>query len=36
MEQEKAGLEDKRYNVEQLYKISKALDVNICEFFTLK
>jgi transcriptional regulator with XRE-family HTH domain len=29
-----AGLEDKHYNVEQLYKISKALDVDICEFFT--
>ncbi|MBU1668147.1 helix-turn-helix transcriptional regulator [bacterium] len=28
-----AGLEDKHYNVEQLYKIAKALDVNICEFF---
>lgn len=29
-----AGLENKHYNVEQLYKISKALDVDICEFFT--
>jgi len=29
-----AGLEDKHYNVEQLYKIAKALDVQICEFFT--
>jgi len=29
-----AGLEEKHYNVEQLYKISKALDVQICEFFT--
>ena len=29
-----AGLEDKHYNVEQLYKIAKALEVNICEFFT--
>jgi len=29
-----AGLEDKHYNVEQLYKIAKALDVNICEFFS--
>ena len=28
-----AGLENKHYNVEQLYKIAKALDVNICEFF---
>ena len=28
-----AGLEDKHYNVEQLYKIAKALNVNICEFF---
>jgi len=31
-----AGLEDKHYNVEQLYKIAKALDVNICEFFIKK
>ena len=29
-----AGLENKHYNVEQLYKIAKALDVHICEFFT--
>jgi len=28
-----AGLENKHYNVEQLYKIAKALDVDICEFF---
>lgn len=28
-----AGLENKHYNVEQLYKISKVLDVDICEFF---
>jgi len=28
-----ANLDDKHYNIEQLYKISKALDVNICEFF---
>jgi len=28
-----AGLEDKHYNVEQLYKISKALNMDICEFF---
>jgi len=28
-----AGLENKHYNVEQLYKISKALDMDICEFF---
>jgi len=28
-----AGLENKHYNVEQLYKISKALDTDICEFF---
>ena len=27
-----AGLENKHYNVEQLYKISKALNVDICEF----
>ncbi|MEA3228563.1 MAG: helix-turn-helix transcriptional regulator [Campylobacterota bacterium] len=28
-----AGLENKHYNVEQLYKISIALQVNICDFF---
>lgn len=28
-----AGLENKHYNVEQLYKIAKILDVDICEFF---
>jgi transcriptional regulator with XRE-family HTH domain len=28
-----AGLENKHYNIEQLYKISKALDVDIKEFF---
>ena len=28
-----AGLENKHYNVEQLYKISKALEIDICEFF---
>jgi hypothetical protein len=28
-----AGLEDKHYNLEHLYKIAKALDVGICEFF---
>jgi len=28
-----AGLENKHYNVEQLYKIAKALDTNICDFF---
>jgi len=28
-----AGLEDKHYNIEQLYKISKALNVDIKEFF---
>ena len=28
-----ASLENKHYNVEQLYKISKVLDVDICEFF---
>jgi len=28
-----AGLEDKHYNVEQLYKIAKALEMNICDFF---
>ena len=27
-----AGLEDKHYNIEHLYKIAKALDVDICEF----
>jgi transcriptional regulator with XRE-family HTH domain len=28
-----AGLENKHYNVEQLYKIAKAMEVDICEFF---
>lgn len=28
-----ASLENKHYNVEQLYKISKVLEVDICEFF---
>ncbi len=28
-----AGLENKHYNVEQLYKIAKALEVDISEFF---
>ncbi len=28
-----AGLENKHYNVEQLYKIAKALEVDICKFF---
>ena len=28
-----ANLDNKHYNIEQLYKISKALDVDICEFF---
>ncbi len=28
-----AGLENKHYNIEHLYKIAKALDVDICEFF---
>ena len=28
-----AGLENKHYNMEHLYKISKVLDVPICEFF---
>ncbi len=28
-----AGIENKHYNVEQLYKISQVLDVPICEFF---
>lgn len=28
-----AGLENKHYNLEQLYKIAKALDVDIKEFF---
>jgi len=30
-----ASLENKHYNVEQLYKISKALEVDICEFFKI-
>ena len=29
-----ARLEDKHYNVEQLYKIAKVLNVDICEFFS--
>ena len=28
-----AGLENKHYNVEQLYKISKVLEVDVCESF---
>ena len=28
-----ADVEDKHYNIEHLYKISKALDVDVCEFF---
>jgi transcriptional regulator with XRE-family HTH domain len=28
-----AGLENKHYNIENLYKISRILDVDICEFF---
>jgi transcriptional regulator with XRE-family HTH domain len=28
-----AGIDNKHYNLEQLYKISIALNVNICEFF---
>jgi len=28
-----ANLDNKHYNIEQLYKISKALNVDICEFF---
>ena len=28
-----ANIENKHYNIEQLYKIAVALDVNICEFF---
>ena len=31
-----AGLENKHYNIEQLYKIAKALNVSICDFFTLQ
>lgn len=27
------GLENKHYNIEQLYKIAKVLDVDVCEFF---
>jgi len=29
-----ANVEDKHYNIEHLYKIAKALDVDVCEFFT--
>ena len=28
-----AGLENKHYNLEQLYKIAKVLEVDICDFF---
>ena len=28
-----ANLENKHYNIEHLYKIAKALEVDICEFF---
>ena len=28
-----ADVEDKHYNIEHLYKISQALDVDVCEFF---
>ena len=28
-----AGLENKHYNIEQLYKIAQVLDVDICHFF---
>ena len=30
-----AGLENKHYNVAQLYKISKILEVDICTFFIM-
>lgn len=30
-----AGLENKHYNIENLYKIAKILDVDICEFFRI-
>ena len=28
-----ANLENKHYNIEHLYKIAKALNIDICEFF---
>ncbi len=28
-----ADIEDKHYNIEHIYKIAKALEVDICEFF---
>lgn len=28
-----AGLENKHYNIEHLYKIATVLEVDICEFF---
>ena len=28
-----ANIENKHYNIEQLYKIAVALEVDICEFF---
>ncbi|WP_263832707.1 helix-turn-helix domain-containing protein [Sulfurospirillum oryzae] len=30
-----AGLENKHYNIEHLYKIATILEVDICEFFKL-
>jgi transcriptional regulator with XRE-family HTH domain len=30
-----AGLENKHYNIEHLYKIAAVLEINICEFFKL-
>ena len=31
-----AGTEGRHFSVEQLYKVSEALQVNICEFFPKK
>ena len=31
--QTEAGIHNKRFNIKQLYKIAKVLEVDICEFF---
>ena len=35
LEKIEAELENKHYNIEQLYKIAKVLDIDICEFSNL-
>lgn len=34
--QAEAGINNKHFNINQLYKIAKALDVDICEFFKIQ